>query len=183
MASFRLCQQLERVRINVSGILLGMESNLCVIQKSSWLQSTVNRRTYLTRRGPVEPGWPGREETKFQTRWDQNPAVPVRPPVSPPLSCPPFCKDTQKYRNAVHAARTQQLVTYIWQILFLPGKYNIVGARGGAVGWGTVLQVGRWRVRFPIVSLEFFTMSLGSAQPPTEMSTRNISWEVKAIGA
>jgi hypothetical protein len=31
-----------------------------------------------------------------------------------------------------------------------------LGARGGAVGWGTALQVGRSRVRFPIVLLEFF---------------------------
>ena len=31
-----------------------------------------------------------------------------------------------------------------------------VEARGGAVGWGTVLQARRWRVRFPMVSLEFF---------------------------
>ena len=30
------------------------------------------------------------------------------------------------------------------------------GARGGAVGWGTALQVGRSRVRFPMVSLKFF---------------------------
>ena len=30
------------------------------------------------------------------------------------------------------------------------------GARGGAVGCRTVLQVGRSRVRFPMVSLEFF---------------------------
>ena len=29
-------------------------------------------------------------------------------------------------------------------------------ARGGAVGWGTALQDGRSRVRFPMVSLEFF---------------------------
>jgi len=29
-------------------------------------------------------------------------------------------------------------------------------AAGGAVGWGTALQVGRLRVRFPMVSLEFF---------------------------
>jgi len=29
-------------------------------------------------------------------------------------------------------------------------------ARGGAVGWGTELQAGRSRVRFPLVSLEFF---------------------------
>jgi hypothetical protein len=27
--------------------------------------------------------------------------------------------------------------------------------RGGAVGWGAVLQAGRSRVRFPVVSLEF----------------------------
>ena len=33
---------------------------------------------------------------------------------------------------------------------------TITGARGGAVGWGTALQVGRSRVRFPMVSLEFF---------------------------
>jgi hypothetical protein len=30
------------------------------------------------------------------------------------------------------------------------------GVRGGAVGWGTALQAGRSRVRFPMVSLEFF---------------------------
>ena len=33
---------------------------------------------------------------------------------------------------------------------------NFLGARGGAVGWGTALQVGRSWVRFPMVSLEFF---------------------------
>jgi hypothetical protein len=30
------------------------------------------------------------------------------------------------------------------------------GARAGAVGWGTAIHVGRSRVRFPMVSLEFF---------------------------
>jgi len=30
------------------------------------------------------------------------------------------------------------------------------GARGGAVGWDSALQAGRSRVRFPMVSLEFF---------------------------
>jgi hypothetical protein len=33
---------------------------------------------------------------------------------------------------------------------------NWEGVRGGAVGWGTALQVERWRVRFPIESLKFF---------------------------
>ena len=31
-----------------------------------------------------------------------------------------------------------------------------IGPRGGAVGWGTALKAGRSRVRFPMVSLEFF---------------------------
>jgi hypothetical protein len=45
---------------------------------------------------------------------------------------------------------------------FCEVNFNIIlpstttGARGGVVGWGTALQVGRPRVRFPIVSLEFF---------------------------
>ena len=32
----------------------------------------------------------------------------------------------------------------------------MLGDRGGAVGGGTALQVRRSRVRFPMVSLEFF---------------------------
>jgi hypothetical protein len=34
--------------------------------------------------------------------------------------------------------------------------HNITGAHFGAVGLVTALQVGRWRVRFPMVSLKFF---------------------------
>jgi len=53
-----------------------------------------------------------------------------------------------------------------------------------AMGWGTALQAGRSRVRFPIVSFEYFidlhlpgcTMAMGSIQALTDMSTRNISW-------
>jgi hypothetical protein len=36
------------------------------------------------------------------------------------------------------------------------GRDGPAGKRGCAVGWGTTLQAGRSRVRFPIVSLEFF---------------------------
>ena len=47
------------------------------------------------------------------------------------------------------------------------------------------------RLRYPIVSLEFFilynpsgrTMALRLIQPLTEMSTRDISWGVKTAGA
>jgi hypothetical protein len=55
--------------------------------------------------------------------------------------------------------------------------------RGSVIGWGTLLEAGRSRVPFPIMSLDFFnwpnpsscTMALGSTQPLTEMSTRNLS--------
>jgi hypothetical protein len=60
----------------------------------------------------------------------------------------------------------------------LPPPKKIIGSAA------IVLQAGRSRVRFPIMSLEFFidntsgrTMALGSTQPPTEISTRNTSWE------
>jgi hypothetical protein len=54
--------------------------------------------------------------------------------------------------------------------------------RGSVVGWGTMLQAGRWRDRIPMRSLDFLnlanpsnrTMALGSTQPLREMSTRNI---------
>jgi hypothetical protein len=55
----------------------------------------------------------------------------------------------------------------------------------------TVAFVGRWRVRIAMLSLGFFhwhnpsgrTGFLGSTQPITEMSTKNISWELKAAAA
>jgi hypothetical protein len=48
------------------------------------------------------------------------------------------------------------------------------------VGWGTMLQAGRWRVRvsmrwiFELPNPSSSTMSLRSTQPLTEMSTRNL---------
>jgi hypothetical protein len=67
----------------------------------------------------------------------------------------------------------------------------LLGARDGAVDRVTALEVGRSRARFLIVNLEFFIVlilpaalwPLGSTQPLAEMSTRNISWGVKAAGA
>jgi hypothetical protein len=40
--------------------------------------------------------------------------------------------------------------------LYLPRTIHFLWAHGSAVGWGTALQVGMSRVRFPVVSLEFF---------------------------
>jgi hypothetical protein len=52
------------------------------------------------------------------------------------------------------------------------------GARGSVVGWGTMLQTGKSPVQVP-EKVDFFnpsnrTMALGSTQPLTEMSTRNL---------
>jgi hypothetical protein len=76
--------------------------------------------------------------------------------------------------------------------LYLKIKFLLrcVGVRGGAVRWGTALQAGRSRVQFPMVSYVIFhwhkpfgrNMAMGLTQPLTEMSTRNISWGVKAAG-
>ena len=66
--------------------------------------------------------------------------------------------------------------------VWCPYLHYFIGVRVGAVGWGTAPHVRRSAVRFPMISLEFF-MVLGLTQPLTEMSTRNISWGVKAAGA
>jgi hypothetical protein len=58
--------------------------------------------------------------------------------------------------------------------------------RNSVVGWGTMLQAGRSQFRFSM-SLDFLinqnpssrTMALGSSQPLTEMSTRNLPGGVK----
>jgi hypothetical protein len=64
------------------------------------------------------------------------------------------------------------------------------GARGGEVGWGTALQAGISRVRFPMVSLEFFIgiiLSVALALGVGSDSNRNENQEyllgVKAAGA
>jgi hypothetical protein len=56
-----------------------------------------------------------------------------------------------------------------------------MGARGSVVGWGTMLQGGRSPVRIPdyvdvfnLPNHSSRTMALGSTQPITEMSTRNL---------
>jgi len=83
---------------------------------------------------------------------------------------------------------------YSYMIVFVFICCNYVlkyGARGDAVGCGTALQAGRSRVWFPVLSLEIFhwrnpfglTMALGSTPPVTEISTRTISWGIKAPGA
>jgi hypothetical protein len=85
------------------------------------------------------------------------------------------CKS--KYYQPDGRSIVKLLITMLIYILL-----QTLGARGSVVGWGTMLQAGRSRFRFLMRSLDFFylpnpssrTMALGSTQPLTEMSTRNI---------
>ena len=45
---------------------------------------------------------------------------------------------------------------FLFIIPFFPSVQQFWAARVGAIGWGTALQAGRSRVRFPMVSIEFF---------------------------
>ena len=53
-----------------------------------------------------------------------------------------------------------KLMSDFYFILYFNRVYIWEGARGKTVGWGTALQVGRSRVRFPMVWLEFFINTL-----------------------
>jgi hypothetical protein len=73
-----------------------------------------------------------------------------------------------------------------WVNFSLYHIHNNVGACGSVVGWDTMLQAGRSRVRVPMRWIFFNspnpssrTMALGSTQPLTEMSTRMIPGGVK----
>jgi hypothetical protein len=74
------------------------------------------------------------------------------------------------------------------RIELLHSYYGIFGGGGGALrrsGEGTTLQIGRSRVRFPIMSLEFFRSHYG---PGFYSSSKRNEYqvyflEVKATGA
>jgi len=70
----------------------------------------------------------------------------------------------------------QHIIVIFKTFLILP-LYTVYGARDESVGWGSALRTGRTRIRFPMVSLEFFVdinfwPHYGTL---TEMSTRSIS--------
>ena len=88
---------------------------------------------------------------------------------------------TYVYRiDWIELCYVERIVCYIRRILY---GFTLALWRW-TVGWGTALQAGRSRVRFPMVSLESFIdiilpaalWALGLTQPLTEMSTGNIYW-------
>jgi len=57
--------------------------------------------------------------------------------------------------------------------LYILLSFLFSGASGGAVGWGTALQSGMSRVRFPMVSLEFFIDIILPGRTVDSASNRN----------
>ena len=57
------------------------------------------------------------------------------------------------------------------------------GVRRDAFGWGTALQAGRWRVPFPMGPILSAALGRGVDLASTGMSTKNVTWGVKAVGA
>ena len=68
---------------------------------------------------------------------------------------PPSCAVVMKYGNLNFLEPSGPLQAPNGAALPL-SVHLMLGARGDAVGWGTALQAGRSRVRFPMVSLEIF---------------------------
>jgi hypothetical protein len=70
----------------------------------------------------------------------------------------------------------------VWVEMLWAGLLVVAAARGIVVGWGTMLQAWRPRVRVPIKCIFFPSlpnasnriMALMSTQPLAEMSTRNL---------
>jgi hypothetical protein len=75
----------------------------------------------------------------------------------------------------------------LYRLSNLDKLVGITSAMGHVVAQLVALQARRSWVQFKLVSLEFFIdiilMALGSTLPLTGMSTRNISWGMKAAGA
>ena len=72
------------------------------------------------------------------------------------LSFPTKWHDARSTANGIPLSlpsSRSNLKYYIYIYIYI---YIYTGARGGAVGWGTALQAGRSRIRFPMVSLDFF---------------------------
>jgi len=88
---------------------------------------------------------------------------------------------TDRLLVSVRPAAQQELYICRWDHWFFPSIFSPLcyltydpcskESRGGVVGWGTALQAGSSRVRFPIGSLGFFIdvilPALGSTQPVT----------------
>jgi hypothetical protein len=75
-----------------------------------------------------------------------------------------ICLPKKYIRNCIHPkykgilTRPCIMVTWIWYFLatdgYPVGMGQIAEPRGSVVGWGTMLQAGRSRVRYPMMSLD-----------------------------
>jgi hypothetical protein len=95
-----------------------------------------------------------------------------------------------QYITQHHEGRQYGYYVVNCELEFLLYRYSSTAACFRVVGWGTMLQAGRSRVRFPMKSIWFFnwtnssnrTTDLGSTQPLTEISTKNLHGGQRAAG-
>ena len=136
-------------------------------------------------------------------RWNNPmPSAAVRLRSLPRRPVRSFCQvDTTGQRRCLHwtlSSRPCHIPGASWSptasvylIAQLTYRQINTGVRGGTFGWGTALQSRNVTGSITDGVTEMFhwhnpsgrTMALGSTQPLTEMSTRNISWGVKTAGA
>jgi hypothetical protein len=69
------------------------------------------------------------------------------------------------YLQSKGLENVQTCLSFPFVVILYTLHYISVGERGSAVGWCTAQQVRRSRVRFPIVSLEFFVDTILPAAP------------------
>jgi hypothetical protein len=80
-----------------------------------------------------------------------------RPAILKTVCCRSSVSSDQFHDNRRNESVTENFHALTFITNHVKARYHTrVVARGGAVGCGTALQAGRLRVRFPIVSLEFF---------------------------
>jgi hypothetical protein len=112
----------------------------------------------------------------------------MSPLVFDPGECTQLLEGGTSFQHTLFSFRLMDLFLVFFGIAntlyeFICVRYR-VGAHGIIVGWDTILRSWRPRFQFPMRSLDIFffnlpnpssrTMTLGSTQPLTEMSARNL---------
>jgi hypothetical protein len=90
-----------------------------------------------------------------------------------------YCWTLRRKVPQAKCIRTSCTVTFWWCIYCL--YYRETEGTRWRSGWGSALETGWSRDWFLMVTFKFFieiilSAALGSTQPPTELSTRNIFW-------
>ena len=121
-------------------------------RKYSWYSFLLEA---VTPRSIMRPEWLSMKNFNdiIENRIRNFPACSAVPqPTAPPLA--PTVLSSRSNNGQSTAKKNTHIC--IWKWIYIYIYIYIYILRGSAVGWGTVLQARRSRVRFPMVLLEFF---------------------------